>query len=165
VAVDGVRADVAIWRWSAADACAAVTPTVRGPGDRGRRASPPPVAAARTRSANLRWRCRKLFDTVLASRIPCGRAAQEVWLSFLFLERRRDIDSVLELGASCYLSTPSYQLDRGLFENFLGTRCGSPASRSSTAWLCAASNSAGEHDHRVRCDRDGASLEIDARWS
>jgi flavin-dependent dehydrogenase len=39
---------------------------------------------------------------------------------FFFSEGRRDIDQVTEIGASRYLAVPSYQLDRGIFENFLG---------------------------------------------
>src|ERR1700733_12952420 len=34
-------------------------------------------------------------------------------------EGRSKIDEVAELGASRYLATPSFQLDRGLFENYL----------------------------------------------
>ena len=39
---------------------------------------------------------------------------------FFFSEGRSDIDQVLELGASSYLPTPAYQLDRGILENDLG---------------------------------------------
>jgi flavin-dependent dehydrogenase len=38
---------------------------------------------------------------------------------FFFSEGRRDIDQVTEIGASRHLSIPSYQIDRGIFENFL----------------------------------------------
>src|SRR5262245_1017454 len=38
---------------------------------------------------------------------------------FFFSEGSEQIDQVLELGASRYLATPAYQLDRGIFENFL----------------------------------------------
>ena len=38
---------------------------------------------------------------------------------FFFSEGRRDIDNVVELGASRPLPVSSYQIDRGLFENFL----------------------------------------------
>jgi 2-polyprenyl-6-methoxyphenol hydroxylase-like FAD-dependent oxidoreductase len=38
---------------------------------------------------------------------------------FFFSDRRDDLDQVTELGASTFLPTPSYQLDRGLFENAL----------------------------------------------
>ena len=39
---------------------------------------------------------------------------------FFFSEGRRDIENVLEIGASRPLPTGSWQIDRGLFENFLG---------------------------------------------
>jgi hypothetical protein len=38
---------------------------------------------------------------------------------FFSSEGRRDIDAVTEIGASRYLTVPSWQLDRGIFENFL----------------------------------------------
>ena len=39
---------------------------------------------------------------------------------FFFSEGRRDFDAVTELGASRPLAVTSWQLDRGIFENFLG---------------------------------------------
>ncbi|MEO7853513.1 MAG: NAD(P)/FAD-dependent oxidoreductase [Rubrivivax sp.] len=39
---------------------------------------------------------------------------------FFFSDARRDIHSVGEIGASRPLPVPSYQIDRGRFENFLG---------------------------------------------
>jgi len=38
---------------------------------------------------------------------------------FFFSDGRRDIDQVTELGASRPLPVPSWQIDRGIFENFL----------------------------------------------
>ena len=38
---------------------------------------------------------------------------------FFFSDGRRDLENVTELGASKVLPTPSYQLDRGIFENEL----------------------------------------------
>ena len=38
---------------------------------------------------------------------------------FFFSDGRRDLDGVTELGASKVLPTPSYQIDRGIFENRL----------------------------------------------
>ncbi|HEU4601397.1 MAG TPA: NAD(P)-binding protein, partial [Steroidobacteraceae bacterium] len=38
---------------------------------------------------------------------------------FFFSDRASRFDATLELGASTYLPTPSFQLDRGIFENFL----------------------------------------------
>jgi len=40
---------------------------------------------------------------------------------FFFTDGRRDIEAVTELGASDYLHTPGYQIDRGLLENHLAS--------------------------------------------
>ena len=42
---------------------------------------------------------------------------------FFFSEGRTDLDRCTELGVSELLPTPSWQLDRGRFENFLGELC------------------------------------------
>ena len=39
---------------------------------------------------------------------------------FFFSERRRDVENVTEIGVSRSLAVPSWQIDRGIFENFLG---------------------------------------------
>jgi flavin-dependent dehydrogenase len=38
---------------------------------------------------------------------------------FFFSEGQKDLSAVTELGASRFLTTPSWQIDRGIFENFL----------------------------------------------
>jgi len=61
------------------------------------------------------------FDTVLGLKEHLlGEQLKKFGFRFFFSEGRHDIDGVTELGASRYLATPSYQIDRGLFENFLG---------------------------------------------
>jgi flavin-dependent dehydrogenase len=61
------------------------------------------------------------FDTVLGLREHLNRhQLKKFGFRFFFSEGRTDVDQVAELGASRYLATPSYQLDRGVFENFLG---------------------------------------------
>ncbi|MFN0317956.1 MAG: NAD(P)/FAD-dependent oxidoreductase [Burkholderiales bacterium] len=60
------------------------------------------------------------FDTVLGLKSHLTEhQIKKFGFRFFFSEGRLDIDQVLELGASRHLSTPSYQLDRGIFENFL----------------------------------------------
>jgi len=106
------------------------------------------------------------FDTVLGLKDHLvGGQLKKFGFRFFFSERRRDIEAVLELGASSYLSTPSYQLDRGLFENFLGTKVleAGVAFLDGTAVRSVALGQA-EEDHRVSCERDGAPFEITARW-
>ena len=48
------------------------------------------------------------------------RQLKKFGFRFFSSEGRRDIASVTEIGASRFLSVPSYQIDRGIFENFLG---------------------------------------------
>jgi 2-polyprenyl-6-methoxyphenol hydroxylase-like FAD-dependent oxidoreductase len=43
---------------------------------------------------------------------------------FFFSEHQKDISKVTELGASRFLTTPSWQIDRGIFENFLAEEAG-----------------------------------------
>jgi flavin-dependent dehydrogenase len=60
------------------------------------------------------------FDTVLGLKQHLdNRQLRKFGFRFFFSDRRGDIDRVVELGASRHLSTPSYQIDRGIFENFL----------------------------------------------
>ena len=60
------------------------------------------------------------FDTVLGLKQHMQQAQlRKFGFRFFFSEGRRDIQNVTELGASGYLSTPSYQIDRGIFENYL----------------------------------------------
>ncbi len=49
-----------------------------------------------------------------------GQQLRKFGFRFFFSHQRSDIENVTELGASRPLAVPSYQIDRGLFENFLG---------------------------------------------
>ena len=49
-----------------------------------------------------------------------ARQLKKFGFRFFFSEGRRDIEGVTELGASRPLAVPAWQLDRGIFENFLG---------------------------------------------
>jgi flavin-dependent dehydrogenase len=61
------------------------------------------------------------FDTVLGLKDHLvSKQLKKFGFRFFFSDARADIDQVTEVGASRYLSTPSYQIDRGIFENFLG---------------------------------------------
>ncbi|UCH47339.1 MAG: NAD(P)/FAD-dependent oxidoreductase [Betaproteobacteria bacterium] len=61
------------------------------------------------------------FDTVLGLKDHLvSKQLKKFGFRFFFSDGREDVDRVTEIGASHYLSTPSYQLDRGIFENFLG---------------------------------------------
>lgn len=84
---------------------------------------------------------------------------------FFFSEGRRDIDQVTEIGASRFLSVPSYQIDRGIFENFLGLE----AQRRGVRFLDNApvrgiELSEGDAPHRLSFEVGGAVREVACRW-
>ena len=90
------------------------------------------------------------FDTVLGLKEHLdAAAAQEVRFPVLLFggELRRSTQ-VVELGASRYLATPSYQLDRGIFENFLAqhAQCGMGDDASSDGADGDASRAGGRAD-------------------
>ncbi|HEY9237266.1 MAG TPA: tryptophan 7-halogenase, partial [Burkholderiaceae bacterium] len=84
---------------------------------------------------------------------------------FFFSEGRRDIDQVTEIGASRFLSVPSYQIDRGIFENFLGAEALRRGVRFvDDAVVRRVALAEGDAPHRITCEHAGATQEIAARW-
>ena len=84
---------------------------------------------------------------------------------FFFSEGREDIDRCTELGVSQLLPTPSWQIDRGRFENFLGERA--RALRVEFIDGCTVRGidlADDDANHQVRYERDGAAATLRARW-
>jgi flavin-dependent dehydrogenase len=88
---------------------------------------------------------------------------------FFFSEGRRDIDQVTEIGASRYLAVPSYQLDRGIFENFLAAE----AQRRGVHFIDSAmvrkidlvdETAEPAQPHQVAYEHEGITHEVSARW-
>lgn len=84
-----------------------------------RRSHPVPVAAHKVGES-----CVEIGSHYFSSVLGLKQHLQDKQLKkfgfrFFFSDGRRDIDQVTELGASRYLSAPSYQIDRGIFENYL----------------------------------------------
>ena len=88
---------------------------------------------------------------------------------FFFSEGRRDLDQVTEIGASRHLSVPSYQIDRGIFENFLvdeARRRGIEVIEGSVVRqieLTDASAHPSAH-HRIGYTHQGETRNVAARW-
>ena len=87
---------------------------------------------------------------------------------FFHSDGREDIDRVQEIGVSRYLSVPSYQIDRGIFENFLVVHA---RERGITVELDApveaialADSRSGATMHRIGFRQDGQLREVNARW-
>ena len=99
---------------------------------------------------------------------------------FFFSEGREDLDRCTELGVSQALPAPSWQLDRGRFENFLGGQARALGvdfrdgavvrgfelgehTRNEPA-LSKPARTAPAAPHTVRYERDGRAHELGARW-
>lgn len=84
---------------------------------------------------------------------------------FFFSDKREDIDRCTELGVSQILPTPSWQIDRGRFENFLGERA--RAQGITFVNSCSVKGvdlSDDQADHAVRYERAGEAGTLSARW-
>ncbi|MCJ7451880.1 MAG: tryptophan 7-halogenase [Steroidobacteraceae bacterium] len=106
------------------------------------------------------------FDTVLGLKDHLSsRQLKKFGFRFFSSEGRRDIDAVQEIGVRKYLSTPTYQIDRGIFENFLGVRALEAGVRFIDG-VSVRDVDLGVDDgaHTVRYERGGATVELDARW-
>ncbi len=84
---------------------------------------------------------------------------------FFFSEGRTEVDRCTEVGVSTLLPTPSWQLDRGRFENFLGERARALGVDFRDGAVVRGVD-IGEDDvtHTVRFDHDGESHVLRARW-
>jgi len=87
---------------------------------------------------------------------------------FFFSEGRRDFDQVTEIGASRFLSTPSYQIDRGIFENFLGLEAQRRGVKFIDNAVVRRVELSPEGDasalHRLSGEHGGEPFEVEARW-
>ena len=106
------------------------------------------------------------FDTVLGLEDHLSsHQLKKFGFRFFSSDGRRDIDAVQEIGVRRYLSTPTYQIDRGIFENFLGER----AREAGVEFIDGVrvrevELGAGDDTHVVRYERDGESFDVAARW-
>ncbi|MET0534444.1 MAG: FAD-dependent monooxygenase [Steroidobacter sp.] len=130
-----------------------------------RRSHPVPPAAHKVGESSVEIGA-QYFDTVLGLKEHLlSRQLKKFGFRFFFSEGREDLDQVTELGASRYLATPSYQLDRGIFENFLGEH----ARELGVQFLDGAvvrsfDVGANGAEHTVRYEIEGAQHEVGSRW-
>ncbi len=84
---------------------------------------------------------------------------------FFFSDARHDLHNVTELGASRVLSTPSYQLDRGIFENELARLAQEKGVRFvDGAVIRSVELGEGKTDHCVNFEWEGQARSMRSRW-
>jgi 2-polyprenyl-6-methoxyphenol hydroxylase-like FAD-dependent oxidoreductase len=131
-----------------------------------KRRHPVPLAAHKVGESSVEIAA-NYFDTVLGLKEHMTRnQLKKFGFRFFFSEGRDDIDGVTELGASRYLPTISYQIDRGIFENYLAKH----AVEHGVQFVDGCSvrditTGSGAEPHQVVYSRDGSRQEsLTARW-
>jgi len=131
-----------------------------------RRAHPLPLAAHKVGESTVEIAAHYFAET-LGLREHLEQAhIRKFGFRFFFSDGRSDLEQVTELGVSQVLPTPSYQLDRGIFENFLGAearrrRIDFRDSVSVRGFELGANGA--KHEVRYR-DADEAEHVLQARW-
>ena len=106
------------------------------------------------------------FDTVLGLREHLqSKQIRKFGFRFFFSEAESDLSKVLEVGVSEPFLMPSYQIDRGIFENALGeTALAAGVNFVDGAMVRAVDISVDNAPHRVRYSVDGNDFKLSARW-
>ena len=131
-----------------------------------RRAHPVPHATHKVGESSVEIGAH-YFDTVLGLKPHLqGEQLRKFGFRFFFSEGRRDIDRVTEVGASRYMSVPSYQIDRGIFENYLAEEAARRGVKFIDHAMVRQLDLAGDAHtpHRLSWTQDGATHAIEARW-
>lgn len=88
-----------------------------------RRAHPVPLACHKVGESTVEIGAHYLEHVLALGSHLNQNQLRKFGFRFFFSDGRRDLHAVTELGASRPLAVPSYQIDRGLFENFLAQEC------------------------------------------
>jgi flavin-dependent dehydrogenase len=130
-----------------------------------RRAHPVPHAAHKVGESSVEIGAH-YFETVLGLKEHLTqKQLKKFGFRFFFSDGATDITQVTELGASVVLPTPSYQIDRGIFENALAEI----AQQRGITFLDSAvvrkfDLSDGSGLHTVTYERAGVSTTLTSRW-
>jgi flavin-dependent dehydrogenase len=130
-----------------------------------RRCHPLPAAAHKVGESTVEIGAHYFADTLGLGEHLDGEHIRKFGLRYFFSDGREDLENVTELGVSKVLPTPSYQLDRGIFENHLtdeARRRGIEVRDGTTI----SGLEMGEDGalHTVRCRDDSAQHTLKARW-
>jgi len=130
-----------------------------------RKSHPVPLAAHKVGESTVEIGAHYL-DTVLGLKPHLMQdQLRKFGFRFFFSEGRRELDDVLELGASTFLSTGAWQIDRGVLENFLGSLVRERGMRFLDGAVVRDFALAEDGSpHRVEFEHAGGTHAVHARW-
>ncbi|MDC8013309.1 NAD(P)/FAD-dependent oxidoreductase [Tahibacter soli] len=130
-----------------------------------RRRHPLPLAAHKVGESTVEIGAHYFGETLGLREHLDAQHIRKFGFRFFFSEGREDLPAVTELGVREVLPTPTFQIDRGIFENHLGdaARAAGVDFRDG-AVVRGIDLSTDGADHAVRFEHDGAAHEIRARW-
>ena len=131
-----------------------------------RRAHPVPEAAFKVGESTVEIGAHYFADVLGLRAHLDAQQLRKFGFRFFFSDGRSDVDRCTELGVSRILPMPSWQIDRGRFENFLGEE----AQRLGVRFVDGATVrgidfGAGEAPHHVAFERDGVRGTVTCRWA
>ena len=132
-----------------------------------RRRHPAPVAAHKIGESSVEIGAHYLAETLGLRAHLDEKHLRKFGFRFFFSEGERDLGKVTELGASRFMSTPAWQIDRGIFENFLAEEAVRHGIRFDDGTTVKRIALDGTDRHRIEVERDGVRETretILARW-
>ena len=121
-----------------------------------RRSHPVPAAAHKIGESSVEIGAH-YFSQTLGLKAHLDQAhLRKFGFRFFFSEGETDLAAVTELGASRFLSTPSWQIDRGIFENFLAEEARRRGVRVDCATAVRRIDLDKDRGHRVEVESLGA---------
>lgn len=130
-----------------------------------RRAHPVPLAAHKVGESTVEIGAHYFADTLgLRSHLDVAHI-RKFGFRFFWSEGREDLDGVTELGVSQVMPTPTWQIDRGIFENHLGERARAlGVAFHDAAIVRGVDFGAGNAEHVVHATIDGEERQLTTRW-
>lgn len=130
-----------------------------------RRSHPVPHAAHKVGESSVEIAAH-YFEKVLGLKKHLDEAQlKKFGFRFFFSDGRKDLDNVTELGASKVLATPSYQLDRGIFENQLAEMAEQKGIKFyDNAVVRSFTLAEKRSNHTLKFETAGQMLSLESRW-
>ncbi len=130
-----------------------------------RRSHPVPHAAHKIGESSVEIAAHYFSEVLGLKELLKEQHLKKFGFRFFFSDGKSDLASVTELGASTFLPTGSWQIDRGIFENSLGRLALEAGVRfTDSAMIREFDIGNGDAGHRVVYEQAGTRRQLQARW-